>query len=131
MTSRRAQRRAAQPRLVQQLPTGDELWQLTTPLGDVLHVLPAIDDAWPPELKNAVARRRRATLSGRCECAVQDAHLEPWPWRHADGSLVYPWRDLCRVAVDLGAAVRSPKRMRSRAQTERERARARQQGNQA
>jgi hypothetical protein len=71
MTSRRAQRRAAQPRLIHQLPTGDELWQLSTPLGDVLHVLPAIDDAWPPELKNAVARRRRATLSGRCACGAR------------------------------------------------------------
>ena len=71
MTSRRAKRRADQPRLVQQLPTGDELWQLSTPQGNVLHVLPAIDDAWPPELKSAVARRRRAILSGRCDCGAR------------------------------------------------------------
>jgi hypothetical protein len=71
VTGRRAKRRADQPRLVQQLPSGDELWQLTTPLGDVLHVLPAINDAWPAELKGAVARRRQATLSGRCDCGAQ------------------------------------------------------------
>src|SRR5687768_10969066 len=71
MTSRRVKRRDAQPRLVQQLSTGDELWQLSTSLGAVLHVLPAIDDAWPPELSSAVARHRRATLSGRCECGAR------------------------------------------------------------
>jgi hypothetical protein len=36
---------------------------------------------------------------------VKAAQLEPWPWRHADGSLVYPWDALCRVAADLGATI--------------------------
>jgi SEC-C motif len=36
--------------------------------GGTLLLVPAIDDSWPTEIKNAVERRRRATLYGRCDC---------------------------------------------------------------
>jgi SEC-C motif len=40
------------------------------PGGTVL-LVPAIDVSWPAEIKNAVERRRRATLYGRCDCGEQ------------------------------------------------------------
>ena len=40
--------------------------------GDVLFVVPAIPDGAHPEVANAIERRRRATLEGRCDCG---AHL--------------------------------------------------------
>jgi hypothetical protein len=42
--------------------------------------------------------------------AVEAAQLEPWPGRHADGSLVYPWDALVTVARQLGAEVPYPPR---------------------
>jgi hypothetical protein len=49
---------------------------------------------------------------------VTEAGLEPWPWRHADGSPVYRWPDLVAVAVErLGATApkqRAAKRLRDK-----------------
>ena len=36
--------------------------------GEALIVVPAINPAWPVEIRQAVDRRRRATLTGRCAC---------------------------------------------------------------
>jgi hypothetical protein len=57
-----------QPRFVRQITHSTfgklDLFQR----GPVVFAIPALDDSWPSEIKNAVDRRRRATLSGRCDC---------------------------------------------------------------
>jgi hypothetical protein len=40
--------------------------------------------------------------------AVAEAGLEPWPWRHADGSQVWRYAELAELAAGLGAKVRIP-----------------------
>jgi hypothetical protein len=48
--------------------TGDfEVWAL----GRVAFVVPAINDAMPPDLKDALATRRAAMLTGTCACGAQ------------------------------------------------------------
>lgn len=46
---------------------GSEAWKV----GPVLCVVPTILDAYPAELKTAIDRRRRATLTGRCDCGAR------------------------------------------------------------
>jgi hypothetical protein len=52
---------------VRVLPSGNEAWQR----GSILFVVPAIPDNASPDLKNALDRRRRATLNGRCDCGAR------------------------------------------------------------
>lgn len=45
-----------------------------------LFVLPEIDDTMPPEVKDAIARRRAANVTGRCPCGAEmvlDGPLRP------------------------------------------------------
>lgn len=39
--------------------------------GSALYVLPDIDDRLPADLKNAIARRNQATVTGRCACGAR------------------------------------------------------------
>lgn len=39
--------------------------------GSTLYVLPDIDDRLPADLKNAIARRNKATVTGRCDCGAR------------------------------------------------------------
>jgi hypothetical protein len=45
----------------------DEVWQR----GKMLLLIPAIRDKYPAGLKNAIGRRRRAVLTGQCECGAR------------------------------------------------------------
>jgi hypothetical protein len=38
--------------------------------GGTLFLIPVIDDDWPQEFKSAVAIRREATITGRCQCGA-------------------------------------------------------------
>lgn len=60
-----AQGRQVQPRLVGAY-AGQEAWMV----GPVLHIIPILRDAYPQDLKAAVDRRRRAALTGRCDCGA-------------------------------------------------------------
>jgi hypothetical protein len=51
------------PRLVG-THAGQEMWAT----GPVLHVIPALRDDYPGEIKAAIDLRRRAALSGVCDC---------------------------------------------------------------
>jgi hypothetical protein len=42
---------------------------------------------------------------GHLAAAIDRAGLEPWPGRHADGSMVWPWSALVGLARQLGADV--------------------------
>lgn len=57
--------------------------------GPAMFVIPALPDGAPPEVLNALDRRRRATLTGRCDCGARRRldHLSPTPRaviHHAD-----------------------------------------------
>ncbi len=54
------------PVLIQELP-GAELWGR----GQILFVLPVIEDRYGDDLKEALARRRTAALTGRCPCGAR------------------------------------------------------------
>lgn len=54
------------PKLVSVLPNGGEVWVRDR----VMFVLPSIPDGASEDLKNALERRRRATLTGRCDCGA-------------------------------------------------------------
>jgi hypothetical protein len=47
---------------------------------------------------------------GQLAGAVERAQLDPWG-RHADGSAVYGWPQLCGLAVELGATIPKPGRL--------------------
>jgi hypothetical protein len=61
------------------VPTGAEQPRLLETIGHlevwlvdgVMHVLPALRDDMPADLKNALSRRRRASLTGRCDCGAR------------------------------------------------------------
>ncbi|RAY13608.1 hypothetical protein DPM19_18185 [Actinomadura craniellae] len=55
---------AATPQFAESLGPIFEAWQV----GPMLLVIPALRDDYPPEVKAAFDRRRRATLTGRCDC---------------------------------------------------------------
>lgn len=70
------------PRLVG-LTGGQECWMV----GTVMHVVPVLRDDYPADLKAAVDRRRRASLTGRCDCGatwqvLRRGHVD---MRHEDG----------------------------------------------
>ncbi len=44
-------------------------------IGRVAFVLPRLRDDYPDELKQALTRRRMATVSGRCECGATRPRL--------------------------------------------------------
>jgi len=46
---------------------GTELWMV----GKILAGIPVLRDDYPADVKDAVDRRRRATLSGRCDCGAR------------------------------------------------------------
>jgi hypothetical protein len=79
-----AESQAATPRFAGYF-AGQELWRV----GDVLHVVPILKDAYPDELKAAIDRRRRAAMTGKCDCGstwqvlrrgrVQMAHEDDCP----------------------------------------------------
>ncbi len=50
--------------LVADLPGGGELWKR----GEVAFVVAGVPATAPPAIRAALDRRRRATLTGRCEC---------------------------------------------------------------
>jgi hypothetical protein len=63
---RRWRRRARPARIVAAI--GDiEIWEQ----GNVVQVLPALSDHLHPLVKNALDRRRRASLEGRCDCGAK------------------------------------------------------------
>jgi len=87
MTSRRAQRRAHHgtpdepPRFLRRIFL-DGLGELDVfaagpERGGTLLLVPALNDGWPAEVKNAVERRRRATLYGRCDCGEHRRAMRP------------------------------------------------------
>lgn len=39
--------------------------------GSTLYVIPDIDDRLPPDIKDAIARRNAATVTGRCDCGAR------------------------------------------------------------
>lgn len=61
------QARQATPQYVGALATGDEVWTV----GTLMAVIPALREDYPPDLKTALDRRRRATLTGQCDCGGQ------------------------------------------------------------
>jgi len=82
VTSRRAARRGDKPEFVGRNGPYDT-FRLGPKPGGTLLLVPAIGDAWPAEVKNAVERRRRATLYGRCDCGARQGR----PKRAPDGVL--------------------------------------------
>lgn len=48
-------------------PAFGEIWRR----GKVLHVVPPIRDSMPAALKEAIVRRRTASLTGRCPCGAR------------------------------------------------------------
>lgn len=56
----------AEPRYMRTLSNGQEVWMR----GRVMLVIPALIDDYPDPIKDAVDRRRRASLSGRCDCGA-------------------------------------------------------------
>ena len=57
------------PHFIRTVPGQGELWALGDK-GGVLFVLPELRDEMPPELREAIARRRNAALTGRCACGA-------------------------------------------------------------
>jgi hypothetical protein len=73
----------AEPRYMRTLSNGCEVWMR----GRMMLVLPPLVDDYPDPIKDAVDRRRRASLSGRCDCGAtwdlsRRGHLE---MTHEDG----------------------------------------------
>jgi hypothetical protein len=79
-----------EPELVESTD-GWDLFRVEVDGQSAAFMLPAIQDEWPTELKNAVSLRRESALSGRCKCgatrridAVQDqVVLEHQSWCRA------------------------------------------------
>jgi hypothetical protein len=65
--------RTATPEYVATLATHDEVWSV----GPLLCVIPPLMEDFPPAVKDAVDRRRRATLSGQCDCGGKRRLLKP------------------------------------------------------
>ncbi|MET8862289.1 hypothetical protein ABZW11_04940 [Nonomuraea sp. NPDC004580] len=63
----------ATPEHVGTLPNGNEVWVV----GPIGCVIPPLLDEWPDDLKHALDRRRRATLTGRCDCGARRRWLGP------------------------------------------------------
>jgi hypothetical protein len=59
----------AEPRYMRTLSNGQEVWVR----GRMMLVIPALVDDYPDPIKDAIDRRRRASLTGRCDCG---AHWE-------------------------------------------------------
>lgn len=57
---------AATPRYVRTLPNGSECWMR----GRIMFVIPPLVDDYPDPIKAAIDRRRRASLSGQCDCGA-------------------------------------------------------------
>ncbi len=67
------QARQATPEHVATLPGGAEVWTV----GPIACVIPPLLDDMPTPVKNAVDRRRRATLTGRCDCGAERRWTAP------------------------------------------------------
>jgi hypothetical protein len=61
-----AESQAATPHLVGNV-AGQECWVV----GKVMHIVPILKDDYPIELKAAIDRRRRAAMTGRCDCGAR------------------------------------------------------------
>lgn len=57
----------AAPRYLETLSNGSEAWMR----GRVLFVLPVLVEDYPPPIKAAIDRRRRASLEGVCDCGAR------------------------------------------------------------
>lgn len=55
----------ATPKLIASIGGQDQFM-----IGPVLISVPVLRDDYPPDLKNAIDRRRRAGLTGRCDCGA-------------------------------------------------------------
>ncbi len=55
----------------------NEIWKR----GRTLVVVPTLNEQYPPQLKEAIVRRRATLLSGQCPCGAQFAPQAPDPIR--------------------------------------------------
>jgi hypothetical protein len=96
VTSRRAQRRNL--RFVRQLGP-DDVYASGPERGGILQVVPGLRDDHPAEVKNALDRRRRADLTGRCDCGARMGQL----CRTPDGMLhaTFEHENDCPASNDL------------------------------
>ena len=95
MSNGRSFRRRLRARYVETSPDGrHELWKD----GRTAYVVPALREDEPPAERNAIAVRREATLTGRCQCGAE------WHWGGVDelglGHLVMEHEDDCAVVAD-------------------------------
>jgi hypothetical protein len=56
----------AEPRYMRTLSNGQEVWLRSR----MMLVIPALADDYPDPIKDAIDRRRRASLTGRCDCGA-------------------------------------------------------------
>lgn len=57
---------SAEPRHLRTLANGSEVWMRAR----MMLVLPPLVDDYPDPIKDAIDRRRRASLTGRCDCGA-------------------------------------------------------------